>query len=63
MNAELIGTIVDSATQIYSLAAVAKNYTDSNYENEKMLHIGLMVDKIYEQASRLKILLDDKKTS
>ena len=58
MDAKQLGTLADSDVQIYSLSAVAKNFTDSHYMDENMLHIGLMMDKIYEQSTRLKALLE-----
>ena len=59
MNAEELGTLADSVVQIYSLSAVAKNYTDSHYLDDNMLHVGLMMDKIHEQSNRLKTLLEN----
>lgn len=59
MNKEELGTLADTTIQIYSLRTVAKNYADTYFNDEKMLHIGLMMDKIYEQALRLKKLLED----
>ncbi|HIS37032.1 TPA: hypothetical protein IAC10_10470 [Candidatus Scatousia excrementigallinarum] len=58
MDAKQLGTLADSVVQIYSLSAVAKNFTDSHYMDDNMLHIGLMMDKIYEQSTRLKALLE-----
>lgn len=58
MNKDELGTLTDSVVQIYSLSAVAKNYADSHYMDENMLHIGLMLDKIHEQSNRLKSLLE-----
>ncbi len=59
MNKEELGTLADTTIQIYSLTTVAKNYADTYFNDEKMLHIGLMMDKIDEQALRLKKLLED----
>lgn len=58
MDKEELGTLADSVVQIYSLSAVAKNFTDSHYMDDNMLHIGLMMDKIHEQSTRLKALLE-----
>lgn len=58
MYAKQLGTLTDSVVQIYSLSTVAKNYADSHYMDENMLHIGLMLDKIHEQSNRLKSLLE-----
>lgn len=58
MDAKQLGTLADSVVQIYSLSAVAKNFTDSHYMDDNMLHIGLMMDKIHEQSTRLKALLE-----
>ncbi|MBS6602351.1 MAG: hypothetical protein KH301_01160 [Brachyspira sp.] len=58
MNKDELGTLTDSVVQIHSLSAVAKNYADSHYMDENMLHIGLMLDKIHEQSNRLKSLLE-----
>lgn len=58
MDEKELGTLADSVVQIYSLSAVAKNVTDTHYMDENMLHIGLMMDKINEQADRLKSLLE-----
>lgn len=51
MNKDELGTLTDSVVQIHSLSAVAKNYADSHYMDENMLHIGLMLDKIHEQQT------------
>lgn len=59
MNKEELGTLADTTIQIYSLTTVAKNYADTYFTDEKMLHLGLIIDKIHEQASRLKSLLED----
>lgn len=50
----------DAALQINSLCIVAKNYTDTNCQDEKMLHIGLMIDLINEHAEHIISLLRDK---
>lgn len=60
MNKEELGILADTTVQIYSLTSVAQNYADNYYTDEKMLHLGLIIDKIHEQASRLKNLLEDK---
>lgn len=58
MDKKGLGTINDAVTQIYSLSTVCKESTDNHYQEEDMLHVGLMVDKINEQAVRIKDLLE-----
>lgn len=58
MDTKDLGTLSDAVTQIYSLSTVCKEYTDIHYEDDGMLHVGLMVDKINEQALRIKEMLE-----
>ena len=48
----------DAVTQIYSYCTVTKEYSDNHFQEPEVFHMGLMIDKIFEQSEILKAMIE-----